>query len=93
MNRYFNLGLAGLFAVFQNVLFIPKDTFWPQPSLALLFSVCSDFHKMYFLLSSQIITWSHLDNIVLVVQSGHVVADRHSCGHNFAVNLILNLLY
>ena len=31
---------------------------------------------MYFLLSSQNITWSHLDNIGRVVQSGHVAADR-----------------
>ena len=31
MNPYFNLGLAGLIAVFQKIIFIPKDTFWLQP--------------------------------------------------------------
>ena len=31
MNPSFNLGLAGLIAVFQNIFFIPKDKFLVQP--------------------------------------------------------------
>ena len=94
MSPYFNLGLTGFIAIFQNIFLSPRirsdyNRNWPCRSQYVgTFTKCIFYSPPRILrdhIQTTLVVWFRVVTLLLT-------ADRHSCGDNFAVNVILNLL-